>query len=1127
MAVTFVLGRAGAGKTRYCLDAILADLSRSASGERLIFIVPEQASFQMERKLATRSPRGGYSRAAVLSFSRLASEALEQSGAGDQVLSSHARRFALRHVVDRQRAKLHVLRRAADTPGFVIQLERWLEELLREGISIDDLRESIARLGDAAATEKLGELTDLYAAYVAWLGEGRVDPAARLAELRTQLASITDLDGARVWVDGFAGFTGQELETLVAIAQRARSLTITLLLDPASSPAGNDDDAPAELRLFHRTEQTYRTLTRLLIDAGAEVTADVALTPPRMPRYQAAPALAKLEATLAQVSAGPSVDVAADDRTVTLYECATPRDELLAAAHWIRRSIANGNPGLRFRDFAVIARGLESLAATVREVFAEFELPYFLDRRRTLMGHPLCRWCEAVFDVVQSDFAPEPMSHLLRTQLVPLDRAQRERLENLTLRHNVGGYKFWQRARWQLEEAHAAGAPLDGGRLTLVGALVPLNDLAVESGDATGRAWAECLYAASEKMGLRATLASWIERARQADRHESAETHRLAWDAFCEVLSDLADVLGDMPLSAADVAALLVGTLRERTVGLAPPTLDQVLVSSIERSRHPDIKCAWVVGLNEGVFPARSTDTGLLNTSQREALRAAGLTRLHSPEESALNERLLGYIAFTRPSRELVLSYARTGQDGQTLQPSPLLVGVRAALPNLTVTRPDESPATLSELAHAYLASQPRGDNITAATVDRIRTASTLASRLNWLLRGIEYANAPPPVRRRGNDAHVIWNTSPSEIEEYLKCPFRHFAKHDLRLDTERGPRPLRWDLGSIAHDVLAVTVRRAIESSTAIRDLTLEQWREFLVSAARDHEAGLSDHLDEQRPDLAFYRRALFDRLRETLTAHVYRWGRGDFTPALCEQRFGTDGDNSARPPIVVWLNGDVVHVRGQIDRIDVCEVGGKKLALIYDYKSGRSAVGPVAGKYLTGGRLQLFLYQLAVEQWGVFDAAGVLLAPLFPDLGVLERAYAAGADEGTLLMYMYRPRGMFTETAAKSLDRSLSHESSPVAQMRKTKKDDSFDAYSDACAPSALAAYGELAERTVAFAAEAVRAGRVDIAPLVEHKTLACKTCDFRAVCRFDRAFNRPRAAEAALPTLDTPNARDGGDT
>ena len=90
MGVRFVLGRAGAGKTRKCLDEIHAAL-RSSDPGRLLFIVPEQATFQMERTLALGADCGGYWRAEVLSFSRLARRVLDDLGCAPEELNSYAR----------------------------------------------------------------------------------------------------------------------------------------------------------------------------------------------------------------------------------------------------------------------------------------------------------------------------------------------------------------------------------------------------------------------------------------------------------------------------------------------------------------------------------------------------------------------------------------------------------------------------------------------------------------------------------------------------------------------------------------------------------------------------------------------------------------------------------------------------------------------------------------------------------------------------------------------------------------------------------------------------------------------------------------------------------------------------
>jgi ATP-dependent helicase/DNAse subunit B len=50
MAIRFILGTSGSGKTRWCIDAIAGAL-RNGGDEPLVFLVPEQATFQAERAI--------------------------------------------------------------------------------------------------------------------------------------------------------------------------------------------------------------------------------------------------------------------------------------------------------------------------------------------------------------------------------------------------------------------------------------------------------------------------------------------------------------------------------------------------------------------------------------------------------------------------------------------------------------------------------------------------------------------------------------------------------------------------------------------------------------------------------------------------------------------------------------------------------------------------------------------------------------------------------------------------------------------------------------------------------------------------------------------------------------------
>ncbi|MCK4341754.1 MAG: PD-(D/E)XK nuclease family protein [Phycisphaerae bacterium] len=1266
MPVTFILGRGGVGKTHRCLDEILTELTGGCSGRppcqpshrleagatqecsnhnrRLVLLVPEQASFQMERALAIHAPGGGYTRAEVLSFSRLARRVFDETGTEPDVISPQARALALRSIVAHSSETLQVLRTAARTAGFYVELDRLIEELLREDVSPETLHAVVDRLDDSTiapdgrhggrplhsrvapassrwdgrhggrplhsrvapassrwdgrhggrplhSCRKLKEVARLYEEYLKWLGPDRTDAAARLAVLRERLEGLDWLREASVWVDGFAGFTGQELATLVGLTRVARDATITLLLDPAAPAVQHPRQIPDPLGLFQSTEVTYQQLLRLFEDAGVEVKPSVDLQPSVLPRFADAPTLAALEAGLAtpiglgegvaarttaraeargssglsaQTEARGSSGLTAGD--VALYEYTTHRDELRAAARWIRTRIAVADEDLHFRDFAVIARDLGPFVQTIAEVFEEYEIPYFLDRRRPMRTHPLSRFFPALFDAAASDFDVSPMVRLLRTRLLPLSRDHAEQLENVIIKNAARGSALWRQPRWAFEGAGNTNGGFQAEHARIMAALEPLLTLYDDArfGDkeeprasaraaprtpgwrriahahlgqigenTTGVVWAQTLHQVLESLEVRRRIETWIAEARTEHRWESAEMHRLAWEALCGLLEDLHDVLGDTLLTAEDVAGILNSGLSEQTLGLAPPTVDQVLVSSIERSRHPDIKYAWLFAFNEGIFPARPAEDTLLSTVEREALAQAGLPAQFAHREDIFGERLLAYIALTRPSRGLTISFATVADDGEALMPSPLLAEVRRALPDLPTLclREYEPPVCLPEFARGYLAV--RGDDRRMRERRRyerlcelVRTDPSQTERLGWLLRGLEYRNEPQPVgnyrQKVGGDAAVVWDGSPSEVETYLQCPFKHFASYGLRLDPARGPQPLRWDLGDVAHAIMADVTLRARQEPGGVRAVSDERWQELLAEAVRDYWQRQPADIGERRPDFVFLGEVLTSILRDLVLAHADRWRRGRFEPLYCEKAFRGDGAEDALPAVELKLpDGRRVLLHGKIDRIDTCRSADQTLALVYDYKSSPDTVG---GDYLTGRRLQIFIYLLALQHGMSKEAsiqpAGVLIAPLYPGLKMLDNQYAAEAPEHEQLMYLYRPRGLFSADAARLLDEQHSHGHSPAAQMQR-KKDGGYYKNSDVVDAGEIERRLNLARQTVLFAAEGVSQGRIEVAPLVEKRILACRLCEFQAVCRFDRAYNRPRAAEQTLPRLSDEGA------
>src|SRR5437588_6074223 len=80
MAVTFVIGRAGSGKTRRCVDAIVDAVRADPLGPPIVWLLPRQATFAGERELTCNTALGGSMRARVLSFEQLGHAILAECG---------------------------------------------------------------------------------------------------------------------------------------------------------------------------------------------------------------------------------------------------------------------------------------------------------------------------------------------------------------------------------------------------------------------------------------------------------------------------------------------------------------------------------------------------------------------------------------------------------------------------------------------------------------------------------------------------------------------------------------------------------------------------------------------------------------------------------------------------------------------------------------------------------------------------------------------------------------------------------------------------------------------------------------------------------------------------------------
>src|SRR5207237_4987306 len=135
---------------------------------------------------------------------------------------------------------------------------------------------------------------------------------------------------------------------------------------------------------------------------------------------------------------------------------------------------------------------------------------------------------------------------------------------------------------------------------------------------------------------------------------EAGEVHHATvWDEMSRWLSNLELAFARKTLAWPDWIEIVETGLSRLTIGLIPPSLDQVVIGAIDRSRTPEVELAILLGFNEMVFPGPPLAPAVFTAAEKAALEEANLHAGAGLYEQLGYERYYGYIACTRARRKL------------------------------------------------------------------------------------------------------------------------------------------------------------------------------------------------------------------------------------------------------------------------------------------------------------------------------------------------------------------------------------------------------------------------------------------------------------------------------------------
>ena len=1092
-------GRAGSGKTTAILQEIAA---RCEAGKgRQILLVPELNSHRMERRLAGATGNHGARTAEVLTFSRLADRVFsEVGGLAQQMLTPAGQLLTLQEAARRVQGGLSAWQGLADKPELLQEALRLVDECKTCAVAPETLFAAAEACEDGALAAKLGDLAQLLTAYERLCDESLPDPRDRLTHLRDRLGESHVLEGATVYLDGFLGFTPQELAVVDAMLAAGVPLAAAVTCDPAYPD------------IFVTGCKTVKTLTRMAkrhnqtvgqIDLGAS-------------RIARPAGLAALEAESLLPVRTPHPDSAAG---VRLYAAASPFDECEHAAAYIRRKVRD--EGARYRDFVVCARDIEPYGGFLAMAMARYDVPVFLAEKPDLLSRPPMALVTGALAAVQNYFKYEDLFGCLKTGLTHLTRDEVDQLENYVLTWNIRG-GAWERD-WT-EHPDGYGLALDDRARAQLAALNELRARAIAPfaalrealmGEPPASDCVRALYAFLLAVDAPGRMSARAAAHEAAGRLQLADEYRQLWEILVSAMEQFAWVCGGTPMTAERFAQLFRLVLGEYDVGTIPVSLDRVTCGNIERACLENAKYVVLLGVNDGLIPKTPSPTSLLSDMDRDKLDVLGVElKVHGAERLLMEQETL-YRALACPTDELLLIWHLTDASGGETRPSYFAGTVRELLPGApfaahqTETVRDrlqaERPAV--ELACAYLS----GD----------RTAAVRAA-YQYYQDDERVLDAAAQKRGRGPlvSPHTIdglygkhLNLTASRVDTFYSCRFAFFMQYGLRARPRRMARFDALETGTFIHYVLEHALDALGKQAGGAAAADEAAVRRACRAAVRQY---VQEELGGLETKTARFR-YLFGRLTRTveqiLDNVIEELRVSDFAPIDYEVDFSRGGD---LPPVECTEGDLTVALSGKVDRVDGYIKNGRLYLRVMDYKSGKKSFSLSDIWY--GLNMQLIIYLYALQQEGLdryrqrleaelneIVPAGVLYVPVRDELpdaprDIDEDALRALRDKAL------RRSGLLSDDMEllEAMEHGLEGDGRFIPVSIKVKKGEDEPSLAAKSAVADLAKFGRLArythEKLLEMGRE-LRAGSVTADPCKKDKNSSyCDWCEFRAACRFD---------------------------
>lgn len=1078
----------------------------------------------------------------IKTFSRLMHDVFNELGGLNTIYVDRVGREIILSKVLRELdyKKMHVFANQIRKPGFAKVIGDFISQVKLENLTPKD----IAQMAEISKDEielygKLADLAVIFEAYEGALKGTFSDNEDRYNGFINKIEASKYLSSADFWFYGFDSFTGKAYKIIEGLANKAKNVkdgsTLNFVI--------NYDGGKRE----HLFEAGQIIISRLKRMQGIDSTKDIRISPIGDEyRIQKADDLKHLEENLYKLSPD---QFNGERENIRIIKAQNAYYEAEACAAHIRKLLRERN--FRKRDIAILCNDGDSRISILKRILQDYDIELFVDSRKPISKEPFVRYLISAFDVIGKKYSTYYVLNFIKNPFSTVfhDDLAVEKLDAYARKHKIQG-TMWKKDFIYFESTlprkQQNSESIDNEKRK---AIAEINNLRKKAIEPLLRLESIVSISRKNQDTVRDFAGKYFAYLKEIAISNNLENDVL-WKSIVSTMDQIVELIGDERFELDVFREAFFTGLEAVTVGNTPPSVDDLLVGSTQRTRTGPIKSLVVLGMNEGLIPKQSEQESLITKYELSLVKQnsdsgdadsifSGL--IAKTENLDREERLAIYRNFSKPTEDIWISFISNNLQGEEQLPSELIDDFnkmfgertgdksesRSIVEKSPVSKKDyivESPqGTLTNLARFY--SLNNSENITPelaageAWMENFknhRDAHDSNMNLGSLdilknVRDYEYIEEPlsrdlitklyssdrykdenEEIEKFGSeeksDSNVIAKTADVPLR-LSPSKLEQFSRCPYKYFVNFGLKPASNEPIEYKSTDIGTFMHYVMEKFCLWAD-DGNKWVELKSEDVHARIDELVDEFSEKNLSPLFpqtgQERYITERVRGVVR-------RAADTLHSFRQTGNVDYSEYEKGfKYQVYGTGEkpAATINGFVDRIDYLNVNEEQVFTIIDYKTGSKSF---KGKYIESGYdLQLFIYVAAIEA-EADEKNGSLnnlkgMGAFYINLNDENRNNRDGEFKmnGAVVEEIGEIIG---KNYAKLISRAKD-KTYPAASMSKQE----FDKYKTDVA------------HKVTELCNSIMAGDVAIRPLkIDAEADACKYCEFGDICRYSSYYNK----------------------